>query len=49
MERAGRGTPLRLMLVRLFRLRGRAEELAPRMEDGFFLVPRLSTHEDSEA
>ena len=29
---------------------GRArEEFAPRMEGGFFLVPRLSTHEDAEA
>jgi aspartyl-tRNA(Asn)/glutamyl-tRNA(Gln) amidotransferase subunit C len=25
------------------------EQFAPRMQDGFFLVPRLSTHEDSEA
>jgi aspartyl-tRNA(Asn)/glutamyl-tRNA(Gln) amidotransferase subunit C len=24
-------------------------EFAPRMRDGFFLVPRLSTHEDQEA
>jgi aspartyl-tRNA(Asn)/glutamyl-tRNA(Gln) amidotransferase subunit C len=24
------------------------EEFAPRMADGFFLVPRLSTHEDAE-
>ena len=29
---------------------GRArEDFAPRMQDGFFLVPRLSTHEDAEA
>ena len=25
------------------------EQFAPRMEDGFFLVPRLSTHENAEA
>ncbi|MDB4876023.1 MAG: gatC [Gemmatimonadetes bacterium] len=25
------------------------ETFAPRMQDGFFLVPRLSTHEDAEA
>lgn len=25
------------------------ETFAPRMRDGFFLVPRLSTHEDPEA
>jgi aspartyl-tRNA(Asn)/glutamyl-tRNA(Gln) amidotransferase subunit C len=25
------------------------DEFAPRMRDGFFLVPRLSTHEDAEA
>ena len=24
------------------------EEFAPRMSDGFFLVPRLATHEDAE-
>ena len=24
------------------------EDFAPRMEDGFFLVPRLSTHEDAQ-
>ncbi len=29
---------------------GRArEEIAPRMQDGFFLVPRLSTHDDAGA
>jgi aspartyl-tRNA(Asn)/glutamyl-tRNA(Gln) amidotransferase subunit C len=26
-----------------------AEAFAPAMRDGFFLVPRLTTHEDSEA
>ena len=25
------------------------EAFAPQMRDGFFLVPRLSTHEDPEA
>ena len=25
------------------------EDIAPRMEDGFFLVPRLATHDDSVA
>jgi aspartyl-tRNA(Asn)/glutamyl-tRNA(Gln) amidotransferase subunit C len=25
------------------------EAFAPRMQEGFFLVPRLSTHEDAEA
>jgi len=25
------------------------EDFAPRMADGFFLVPRLSTHEDAES
>ena len=25
------------------------EEIAPRMQDGFFLVPRLSTHDDAGA
>jgi aspartyl-tRNA(Asn)/glutamyl-tRNA(Gln) amidotransferase subunit C len=25
------------------------EDFAPRMKDGFFLVPRLATHDDSEA
>lgn len=29
-------------------LERRREDFAPRMEDGFFLVPRLSTHEDAE-
>ena len=30
-------------------LRRDREDFAPRMRDGFFLVPRLATHEDVEA
>lgn len=43
------GTPLRPDSGPPIPLARPREALAPRMEDGFFLVPRLSTHEDSEA
>lgn len=36
--RSDEGTPIRLDLPR--------EAFAPEMRDGFFLVPRLATHED---
>ena len=50
----GAGSGTRTMLLRadvgppvpLDRAR---EEIAPRMQDGFFLVPRLSTHDDAGA
>jgi aspartyl-tRNA(Asn)/glutamyl-tRNA(Gln) amidotransferase subunit C len=45
----GGGTPLRPDAGPPIPLAGTREALAPRMEGGFFLVPRLSTHEDSEA
>lgn len=38
--RADAGPPIPLARAR--------EDIAPRMADGFFLVPRLSTHEDPE-
>jgi aspartyl-tRNA(Asn)/glutamyl-tRNA(Gln) amidotransferase subunit C len=48
-ETTREGTPLRPDTGPPIPLARPREELAPRMEDGFFLVPRLSTHEDSEA
>ena len=40
------GTPLRSDDVKPAPLAASPETFAPRMKDGFFLVPRLSTHED---
>ncbi|MEP6495110.1 MAG: Asp-tRNA(Asn)/Glu-tRNA(Gln) amidotransferase subunit GatC [bacterium] len=41
--------PLRLDAGPPIPLARSREAMAPRMQDGFFLVPRLSTHEDLEA
>jgi len=43
------GAPLRLDAGPPIPLARSREAMAPRMQDGFFLVPRLSTHEDAEA
>ncbi len=43
------GLPLRPDVGPPAPLARQREAFAPRMEDGFFLVPRLSTHEDAEA
>jgi len=40
------GAPLRLDQGPAIELARPRESFAPRMRDGFFLVPRLSTHED---
>jgi aspartyl-tRNA(Asn)/glutamyl-tRNA(Gln) amidotransferase subunit C len=46
-DAAGRGRmPLRADIVEAPDLRRKREEFAPSMRDGFFIVPRLSTHED---
>ena len=41
------GTPLRADSGSPVPLARHRESFAPRMADGFFLVPRLSTHEDA--
>jgi aspartyl-tRNA(Asn)/glutamyl-tRNA(Gln) amidotransferase subunit C len=43
------GTPLRVDERRPPALARSPEAFAPSMRDGFFLVPRLSTHETAEA
>lgn len=40
------GTPLRPDVTAPSSLSAALETLAPGMKDGFFIVPRLSTHED---
>jgi aspartyl-tRNA(Asn)/glutamyl-tRNA(Gln) amidotransferase subunit C len=42
------GTPLRSDTGPPMALERPIEHIAPRMQDGFFLVPRLSTHESAE-
>ena len=42
------GTPLRADAVAPIPLARPLESFAPEMRDGFFLVPRLATHEDEE-
>ena len=46
---AAAGVPLRTDLPPAIRNDCVAEKFAPLMRDGFFLVPRLSTHEDADA
>ena len=41
------GTPLRPDVGCPPLMRGTLESFAPAMRDGFFIVPRLATHEDS--
>jgi aspartyl-tRNA(Asn)/glutamyl-tRNA(Gln) amidotransferase subunit C len=41
------GTPLRPDVGVSPLMKGTLESFAPAMRDGFFLVPRLATHEDS--
>jgi aspartyl-tRNA(Asn)/glutamyl-tRNA(Gln) amidotransferase subunit C len=41
------GMPLREDVVHLVPLHIASERWAPKMVDGFFLVPRLATHEDA--
>jgi len=48
-EAAARGTPTRDDAGPQIPLARAREAFAPRMADGFFLVPRLSTHEDPES
>jgi aspartyl-tRNA(Asn)/glutamyl-tRNA(Gln) amidotransferase subunit C len=43
------GTPLRPDSGEPAKLNGTLESIAPAMRDGFFIVPRLATHEDSES
>jgi aspartyl-tRNA(Asn)/glutamyl-tRNA(Gln) amidotransferase subunit C len=43
------GLPLRADSGPAIPLEHHRESVAPAMRDGFFLVPRLSTHEDAEA
>ena len=43
------GLPLRPDVGPPIRLARERDAFAPNMRDGFFLVPRLSTHEDPEA
>ena len=43
------GTPLRSDAGPPASLARPIGDVAPRMQDGFFLVPRLSTHEDPES
>jgi aspartyl-tRNA(Asn)/glutamyl-tRNA(Gln) amidotransferase subunit C len=43
------GTPLRTDKGPPIALERTIDAFAPRVQDGFFLVPRLSTHEDPEA
>jgi aspartyl-tRNA(Asn)/glutamyl-tRNA(Gln) amidotransferase subunit C len=45
----GRTAPLREDTGPQIPLARPREDFAPRMADGFFLVPRLSTHEDPES
>ena len=45
---AARGAPLRPDADPQIPLERPRDSFAPRMQDGFFLVPRLSTHEDPE-
>ena len=45
----GAGLPLRPDVGPPISLARERETFAPSMRDGFFLVPRLSTHEDPEA
>lgn len=44
-----RAMPLRADRGPAVPLAARPETFAPEMRDGFFLVPRLETHEDSES
>lgn len=44
-----RGAPLRADAGPQLPLARSRDAFAPRMADGFFLVPRLSTHEDPES
>jgi len=48
-ERVDRGAPLRADAGPPIPLARPRDAFAPRMADGFFLVPRLSTHEDAES
>jgi aspartyl-tRNA(Asn)/glutamyl-tRNA(Gln) amidotransferase subunit C len=41
------GTPLRPDVGVPALMKGTLESFAPSMRDGFFIVPRLATHEDS--
>jgi len=41
------GMPLREDVVNPVPLQGARDRWAPKMVDGFFLVPRLATHEDA--
>ena len=41
------GLPLRADVGPQMQLDRRREDFAPRMKDGFFLVPRLATHDDA--
>ena len=41
------GTPLRPDVSSAPLMEGTLESFAPAMRDGFFIVPRLATHEDS--
>lgn len=43
------GTPLRPDVGPPISLGREREDFAPRMKDGFFLVPRLATHDDAGA
>jgi aspartyl-tRNA(Asn)/glutamyl-tRNA(Gln) amidotransferase subunit C len=43
------GLPLRPDIGPPIPLERKIDEFAPRTNDGFFLVPRLATHEDAEA
>ena len=45
--KAAESTPLRSDSSGPLMLEGPREEFAPSMRDGFFLVPRLATHESS--
>ena len=45
-DAASAGTPLRSDDREAPLMEGSLESIAPSMRDGFFLVPRLSTHED---
>jgi aspartyl-tRNA(Asn)/glutamyl-tRNA(Gln) amidotransferase subunit C len=45
---AARGAPLRADAGPQTPLERSRDSFAPRMQDGFFLVPRLATHEDPE-
>jgi aspartyl-tRNA(Asn)/glutamyl-tRNA(Gln) amidotransferase subunit C len=44
---SGEGTPLRPDVGVPPLMKGTLESFAPSMRDGFFIVPRLATHEDS--